>query len=80
MINGNGRSHQRLMLFQLFAIVLKPEIWMHSGHLFHLFTQGSFHVADEDCTGVLVGKCNRDVQGKSLLSIFMLLSNQNPPS
>lgn len=30
-INGNGRSHQRLMLFQLFATVLKPEIWMHTG-------------------------------------------------
>lgn len=52
-----------LMPFQLFATDLKPEIWIHTGHLFHLLQQGSFHMADEDCTGALVGKCNRDVQG-----------------
>lgn len=51
------------MLFQLFATILKPEIWMRTGRLFHLLMQGSFRMADEDCTGVLVGKSNRNVQG-----------------
>lgn len=67
------------MLFQLYATVPKPEIWMRTDQPVHLLLQGTIHMADGDCAGVLVGKSNRHGQANqnSISPFFVLLSNQN---